>query len=72
MNARKHMKLIQEGGYVAEVEVDLIDTDDGWSPCISLQDAKRLDDVRLALRRGDIASALKLGRVYKLTPITAA
>ncbi|MBI4767640.1 MAG: hypothetical protein HY787_24105 [Deltaproteobacteria bacterium] len=30
---RKHRsKFVQESGYVAEVDVELIKTDDGWSP----------------------------------------
>ena len=56
-----------ESEYVAEVDVELIYTDEGWSPCLSLQDASKLDDVREALRRGDIAAAAKLARVYTLT-----
>ena len=50
MRKRQHKKLIHEGNYVAEVEVDLIDTDEGWSPVISLDEAQKLDDVREALR----------------------
>ena len=54
MRKRQHKKLIHEGNYVAEVKVDLIDTDEGWSPVISLDEAQKLDDVRKALRRGDL------------------
>jgi len=52
MRTRRHTKLIHEGQYVAEVEVELIETDEGWSPYLSLDDAYKLDDVRAALRRG--------------------
>jgi hypothetical protein len=38
---------------------------------MSLDDARKLDAVRLALRRGDIAEAAKHGRVFKLTPVAA-
>jgi len=62
-------KLIHEGNYVAEVNVDLIDTDEGWAPVISLDDAQKLDDVREALRRGDIKSASRLARVFTLTAV---
>lgn len=62
-------KLVHEGEYVAEVDVALIITDDEWSPYLSLLDAYKLDDVRQALRQGDIAAAAKLGRVYKLIPV---
>ncbi len=62
-------KLVHEGEYVAEVDVALIITDDEWSPYLSLLDAYKLDDVRQALRQGDIAAAAKLGRVYRLIPV---
>jgi len=69
MKKRLHKKLVHEGQYVAEVEVELIDADEGWSPYLSLQDAYKLDDVRAALRRGDLESAMRLSRVYSLTPL---
>jgi hypothetical protein len=67
---RPYTKLIHEGRYVAEVEVELIITAEGWSPYLSLEDAYKLDDVREALRRSDIAGASKLARVYTLTPVS--
>jgi len=67
---RKHKKLVHEGQYAAEVQVDLIETEAGWSPYLSLDDAYKLDDVRDALRRGDIKRAASLARVYKLTPVS--
>jgi len=68
---RKTLKLIHEGRYAAEVPVELIEDDTGWSPYLSLEDAKKLDAVRLALRAGEIAEAAKHGRVFELTPISA-
>lgn len=68
---RKTVKLIHEGRYAAEVPVELIEDDTGWSPYLSLEDAKKLDTVRLALRAGEIAEAAKYGRVFELTPISA-
>ena len=41
----------------------------GWSPYLSLQDAYRLDDVREALRRGDVKTAARYSRVFSLTPV---
>ena len=70
MSKRRHTKLVREGSYVAEVDVELIDTDGDWSPCLSLEDAYRLDDVRGALRGGDIQKACRLARVFCLTPVT--
>ncbi len=71
MTKKKHKKLVREGEYAAEVEVELIDTDDDWSPHLSLDDARRLDDVREALRSGDLSRAGKLARVFSLIPVEA-
>jgi hypothetical protein len=57
--------------YAAEVAIELIEDDTGWSPYLSLEDAEMLDAVRLALRRGDVAEAAKHGRVFELTPVVA-
>ncbi len=67
MRTRHQTKLVHEGQYVAEVEVELIQTDAGWSPYLSLEDAYKLDDVREALRRKDVGAASRLARVYTLT-----
>jgi hypothetical protein len=67
---RKTIKLIHEGRYAAEVSVELIEDDTGWSPYLSLEDAKKLDSVRLALRSGKITESAKHSRVFELTPIS--
>jgi hypothetical protein len=69
MKKRKHTKLIHEGEYVAKVDVELIDTDSGWSPYLLLEDAQKLDDVREALRKGDLKAASRLARIYTLKPV---
>ena len=69
MKTRHQTKLVHEGEYVAEVDVELIETDTGWSPCLSVEDAYKLDDVRDALRRGDLPAAARLARVFSLTPV---
>ena len=60
--------LVLEGKYIAEVDVELIETNEGWSPYLSLEDAYKLDDVREALRRNDLHRAIQKARVYELTP----
>ena len=70
MNKRRRTKLVREGPYAAEVNVELIEADEGWSPCLSLDDARKLDEVREALRRGDIQAASRLARVFSLTPVS--
>lgn len=69
MNKRSQVKIVREGRFVAEVDIEVIDSEEGWSPYISLEDAYRLDDVRRALQRGDVKSASKLSRVFLLTPV---
>ena len=69
MRERHHTKLVHVGQYVAKLDIELIDTDEGWSPYLSLEDAQKLEDVRDALTRGDIKSAIHLARVYTLTPV---
>ena len=69
MRKKRHTKLVHEGKYVAEVDVEYIEADEGWSPYLSLEDAYKLDDVREALRHGDIMNAAKLARVFTLTPV---
>ncbi len=64
-------KLIHEGEYVAEIEVELSETDDEWSPYLSVEEAYKLDDIREALRRGDVKSAARNSRVFTLTPVAA-
>jgi hypothetical protein len=66
---RKTKELIHEGKYAAEVPIELTYSDDSWSPTMSLEDARKLENVRLALRRGDITEAAKFGQVFELIPL---
>jgi hypothetical protein len=38
MRARRHTKLVREGRYAAEVDVELIEAEDGWGPYLSVDD----------------------------------
>ncbi|MGH9858696.1 MAG: hypothetical protein ACRD5F_01600 [Candidatus Acidiferrales bacterium] len=69
MKTKAYRKLVHEGELAAEVAVQLIETEDAWSPYLSVEDARKLDDVRAALRRGDVQSAARHARVFRLTPI---
>ena len=72
VNAKMTKKLVREGDFVAEVDVRLVEGDSGWTPYLSVDDANKLDDVRDALRAGDIKLASELAsRVYRLTPVEA-
>jgi hypothetical protein len=68
---RNTVELVREGKYAAEVPVELIEEEGGWSLYFSLEDAQKLETVRHALRRGDIAEASKYARVFELTPVAA-
>ena len=70
MKSRRHTKLVREGQYAAEVDVELLEVESGWSPYLSLDDAHTLDAFREALRRGDILVASRHARVYSLTPVS--
>ena len=69
MKKRHHTKMVREGEYIAEVDIEIIDTDDGWSPYLSLDDAQKLDDVRDALRYGDLLRASKIARIFSISPV---
>jgi hypothetical protein len=68
---RNTRKWLHEGKYAAEVPVELIEDDTAWSPYLTPEDVHKLDTVRLALKRGDIAEAAKYGRVFELIPVAA-
>jgi hypothetical protein len=68
---RSSIKIVHEGSYAAEIPVELIEEEGGWSPYLSIEDATKLDTVRKALREGEIRTAAKYGRVFQLLPIPA-
>jgi hypothetical protein len=61
--------LIHEGRFAAEVSY--VETDDGspFGPTVRKEDAFKLDRVRLALRRGDLAAAAKEAKIFELMPL---
>ena len=72
MSPRQKIKLVHEGQYIAEVAVEVTESEQGWSPTMSLEDAYKLDDVREALKAGDLKAAAQYGRVYELRPVISA
>lgn len=72
MSPRQKIKLVHVGQYAAEVAVEVTESEQGWSPTISLDDAYKLDDVREALKAGDLKAAAQYGRVYELKPVISA
>jgi hypothetical protein len=69
MAERKRTKYVHEGRLVAEVEVNLLEDETSWSPYLCLEDAYKLDDVREALRKGDLDAAARHGRIYEMQPV---
>jgi hypothetical protein len=69
MTRHRKTKYVHEGEYVAQLEVELIEDESSWSPYLSVADATRLDEIRAALRRGDVRTASNLARVFTLQPV---
>ena len=70
MSVRSIMKFVRGGAFAAEVNVEILEEERSWAPYLSVEDAYKLDDVRDALRAGDIDRASRLAeRVYRLTPV---
>lgn len=70
MSVTQTKRLVREGDLIAEVSVELVETAGAWSPYLSFDDANKLDDVRDALRAGDLGRASMLSDcVYRLTPV---
>ena len=42
MRQKRTIKIVREREYVAEVEVDLIESDDDWAPYFSVTDAQKI------------------------------
>ncbi|WP_198949488.1 hypothetical protein [Halovibrio salipaludis] len=57
---------------MAEIRVQLLEDDAGWSPYLSVDEAYVLDGVREALRQGDLETAAWYGRIYEMRPIAGA
>ena len=68
---RKSIELIHEGKYAAEVSIVLEYTDESWSPTMSIDDARKLEAARLALRAGNLSEAAKYGKVFELKALAA-
>lgn len=66
--SRKTVELVREGKYA--VEVHLIVETDGGSIWPRLEARDKLQSVRLALQRGDLAEAAKYGQVFELVPVS--
>ncbi|UYO37861.1 hypothetical protein KQX62_14035 [Rhodopseudomonas palustris] len=66
---RTRLELVHEDRYAAEVPVERCE-EGAWEPYLSPDDVRKLEAVRSALRRGDLAEAAKYGRIFELKPIS--
>ncbi len=66
---KKTTKYIHEGKYVAEVEIELLYSNEEWSPYISLEVTLKLDEIRDALQQHNVKLAGKYAKVYRLEPV---
>ena len=66
---RQTTRLVQEGDFAAKVLVDFLDEDQPLGPYLTPADARKLEDVRQALRRGDLTGAAKYGEIFRLIPV---
>ncbi len=69
MRTQKRTKLVHEGRYLAQVDIEWLINADEWSPYLSVADAYTLDDVWAALKAGDTATAARYGRIFAFTPL---
>ncbi|MGB2925661.1 MAG: hypothetical protein WBB82_10195 [Limnothrix sp.] len=69
MNTKTQTKIIRQGEYLAEIQITLTYDDHDWSPYLSLEEAEKLDNLRLALQKQDLKTASQLAQIYHLTPV---
>lgn len=60
------VQMVREGDLAVEVSVSLDDVAGSWGPSANLDEIRKLDRAREALRRGDLSAAAREGRVYRL------
>ncbi len=61
----ERIRFVREGKYFAEVAVDIVVDETGWSPGLTLEGAEKLDRVRVALQAGDVKTAAHYAKVYE-------
>jgi hypothetical protein len=67
---RKTTQLRREGGFAADVSIELHEGHGEWGPTLRLPDLQKLDRVRKALRAGDLVGAARDAQVFRLVPHT--
>ena len=70
MKKQTKKKHVHAGGYVARVEVELVEDETGWSPYLEVEEAQKLDKVRKALEEGDLQDAAQYGEIYEMRKVS--
>lgn len=60
------LQMVREGDLAVEVSVSLDDAAGSWGLSANLDQVRKLDRAREALRRGDLVAAAREGRVCRL------
>ncbi len=60
------LHMVREGDLAVEVSVAMDDAAESWGTGAGLDEIRKLDRARDALRRGDLPAAAREGRVYRL------
>ena len=66
---RYRTRMEDVSGYVVEMQTELKGIGSQWAASVSLHDGKRRDEVRTALKLGDLETAAQYGKVYRLEPV---
>ncbi len=64
-------KRIRHGNLLAEVLVARISDDNSWGPYVSLEDVRKLERVKSALKRGDAEAAAIDAKVFEVMALAA-
>ena len=61
-----NFEIVRTGRFYAEVPVSEIPDNGAWGPYLSLDDAQKIERVRIALQTGKIREAAQEAQVYEL------
>ena len=64
-----NFEIVRAGRFYAEVPVSEIPDNRAWGPYLSLDDALKIERVRIALETGKIREAAREAQVYELKPL---
>ena len=72
MKTQQSTELIRCGEYLAEVDVELHEYEEPWSPTLPLDQVRKLERVRKALEAGNVADASRHARVFDVRRVQSA